>query len=140
MGRYRRLLSYARPYRLAFAAGFGAAVVASVLDGLTLVLLIPLLRLLFGAGNAVGEHPTLVEHAVRWVLGGVLSADPRAALRGVVLTVLAVVAVKNAAVYAAGLLSQYVQGSVARDLRTALHRRLQQLHVGYFHRVKGGQH
>jgi len=139
MGRYRRLLGYARPYRLAFAVGFGAAVVASVLDGITLVLLIPLLRLLFGAGSAVGEHPTLVEHAVRWVLGGVLSGDPRAALRGVVLTVLAVVAVKNTAVYAAGLLSQYVQGSVARDLRTALHRRLQQLDVGYFHRVKGGQ-
>lgn len=139
MGGYRRLLGYTRPYRPAFAAGFAAAIVASVLDGLTLVLLIPLLRLLFGAGSAVADAPTLVERAVRWLLGGMLSADPSAALRGVVLVVLAVVAVKNVAVYAAGLLSQYVQGSVARDLRTALHRRLQQLDVGYFHRVKGGQ-
>jgi subfamily B ATP-binding cassette protein MsbA len=37
------------------------------------------------------------------------------------------------------VLSQYVQGGVARDLRTALHRRLAALDVGYFHRIRGGQ-
>ncbi len=139
MSRYRRLLDFTRSYRPAFAAGFVAAVVASMLDGLTLVLLIPLLRLLFGAATVVPESATLVERALAGVLAGVLSADPRAALRVVVLVVLAVVVLKNVAVYVAGLLSQYVQGGVARDLRTALHRRLAELEVGYFHRVKSGQ-
>ena len=139
MRRYRRLLGFTRPYRPAFAAGFVAAVVASVLDGLTLVLLIPLLRLLFGAATVAPESATLVERALTGALAGVLPADPRAALRVVVLVVLAVVAVKNVAVYLASVLSQYVQGGAARDLRTALHRRLAELNVGYFHRVKSGQ-
>jgi subfamily B ATP-binding cassette protein MsbA len=137
--RYRRLFGFTRPYRLAFAVGFVAAVVASALDGLTLVLLIPVLRLLFGAATVAPDAATLVERVIAGALSGVLSDDPRAALRTVVLVVLAVVALKNVAVYGAGVLSQYVQGGVARDLRTALHRRLAALDVGYFHRIRGGQ-
>jgi subfamily B ATP-binding cassette protein MsbA len=137
--RYRRLFGFTRPYRLAFAVGFVAAVVASALDGLTLVLLIPVLRLLFGAATVAPDAATLVERVIAGALSGILSDDPRAALRTVVLVVLAVVALKNVAVYGAGVLSQYVQGGVARDLRTALHRRLAALDVGYFHRIRGGQ-
>jgi len=137
--RYRRLFGFTRPYRLAFAVGFVAAVVASALDGLTLVLLIPVLRLLFGAATVAPDAATLVERVIAGALSGVLSDDPRAALRTVVLVVLAVVALKNVAVYGAGVLSQYVQGGVARDLRTALHRRLAALDVAYFHRIRGGQ-
>ncbi|MBE0595449.1 MAG: ABC transporter ATP-binding protein, partial [Gemmatimonadales bacterium] len=139
MSRYRRLFGFTRPYRPSFAIAFAAAVVASVLDGLTLVLLIPLLRLLFGSGSIAPEGATPVERAMTWAMSGILPVDPGAALRTVVLVVLAVVAIKNVAVYVAGVLSQYVQGSVARDLRTALHRRVPELDVGYFHRVKGGQ-
>lgn len=139
MRRYRRLFGFTRPYRLAFAVGFVAAVVASALDGLTLVLLIPVLRLLFGAATVAPDAATLVERVIAGALSGILSDDPRAALRTVVLVVLAVVALKNVAVYGAGVLSQYVQGGVARDLRTALHRRLAALDVGYFHRIRGGQ-
>jgi len=137
--RYRRLFGFTRPYRLAFAVAFGAAVVASALDGLTLVLLIPVLRLLFGAATVAPAAATVVERAIAGALGGVVPADPREALRTVVLVVLAVVALKNVAVYVAGVLSQYVQGGVARDLRTALHRRMAELDVGYFHRIRGGQ-
>jgi subfamily B ATP-binding cassette protein MsbA len=139
VSRYRRLFGFTRPYRPSFAIAFAAAVVASVLDGLTLVLLIPLLRLLFGSGSIAPEGATPVERAMTWAMSGILPVDPGAALRTVVLVVLAVVAIKNVAVYVAGVLSQYVQGSVARDLRTALHRRVPEFDVGYFHRVKGGQ-
>ena len=139
MRRYRRLFGFTGPYRLAFAVAFGAAVIASALDGLTLVLLIPVLRLLFGAAAVAPGAATVVERVIAGALSGVMPADPRGALRTVVLVVLAVVALKNVAVYVAGVLSQYVQGGVARDLRTALHRRMAELDVGYFHRIKGGQ-
>ncbi len=56
-----------------------------------------------------------------------------------VLVILVTVALKNAAAYVAGLLSHYLQESVARDLRIDLHGRLQHFGLGFFRRTKGGQ-
>src|SRR5881275_2243175 len=48
MGRSTRLLLLLRPYTPLFIVNLVATVVASVLDGVTFVLLIPFLRTLFG--------------------------------------------------------------------------------------------
>src|SRR5207253_1798385 len=48
MGRSARILGLLRPYSLLFAVNMVTTVVASVLDGATFVLLIPVLRTLFG--------------------------------------------------------------------------------------------
>ncbi len=138
-GRFRRLVGYARPFRLVFLAAFAAAVAASVLDGFLLTLLIPLFRLLFGASTAVAESPTLVERLLEWTVGGFIPGDPRAALRAVVLVILGTVVLKNVAAYVAGFLSHQLQESVARDLRIDLHRRLHYLGLGFFRRTKSGQ-
>ena len=59
MQRFRRLWGFLRPYTGALGLTLFAAIVASVLDGFTFALLIPFLRLLFGAGSAfVTEAPT----------------------------------------------------------------------------------
>jgi len=140
MGRSRRLLAYGRPYRTAFVLSFIAAVVASVLDGFMLALLIPFLRLLFGASSGFAETPTAVERVLDWTVGGLFaSGDPAGALRAVVLVILGVVAVKNVAVYTAGYASQYLQGAVARDLRAGLYGHIQKLGLGYLQRTRGGQ-
>ncbi len=140
MTRYRRLLGCLRPYRAAFVLSFFAAVVASVLDGFTLALLIPFLRLLFGATASLAETPTLVERILDSTVGGFFaSGDPASALRAVVLVILVTVAVKNVAVYTTGYISQYLQESVARDLRLALHAQVQRQGLGYLQRIRGGQ-
>jgi ABC-type multidrug transport system fused ATPase/permease subunit len=138
-GSYRRLLRYAGPYRLAFAGAFVAAVAASVLDGLSLALLVPLFRLLFGGGSATAEAGTVVERMLDWLLGLVVPAGTVAGLRTVVLAILGVILVKNVAVWATGALSQSVQEGMARDLRVALHRHIQRLDVLSLQRMKSGQ-
>ncbi len=137
---YRRLLAYLRPYRLAFAVSFVAAVVASVLDGFTLALLIPFLRLLFGAESGIATVPTMVERVLNVTVGGLLgSGQPMLALRAVVFVILGAVALKNVAAYATGYLSQFIQEGVARDLRIAVYGHVQRLGLGYLQRTKGGQ-
>ncbi|NIM49418.1 MAG: ATP-binding cassette domain-containing protein [Gemmatimonadales bacterium] len=140
MHRYRRLLGYVRPYRVAFVISVVAAVVASTLDGFTLALLIPFLRLLFGEASGIAEAPTVVERALALVVGGFLDTGDRgSALRNVVFIILGTVAVKNLAVYGAGYLGQYIQEGVARDLRTGLYAHVQRMGLGFFQRTKGGQ-
>ena len=90
MERFRRLLGFLRPYTGALAVTLLAAVVASVLDGFTFALLIPFLRLLFGATSAiVSDAPTVVERMLEVFVGFALSADRVTALRNVVLIILA---------------------------------------------------
>jgi subfamily B ATP-binding cassette protein MsbA len=140
MGRYVRLLAYLRPYRALFAVSFVAAVVASILDGYTLALLIPFLRLLFGAATSLAETPTMVERVLDFTVGGFFAAgDAAGALRAVVLVILAAVAIKNVAVYTTGYVSQYLEERVGCELRLALHSHIQRLELGYLQRVKGGQ-
>jgi len=123
-----------------FLCGAGAAVVASVLDGVLLALLIPLLRLLFGAASGVPAAPTAVERVMAALLGGLLDPGGRGqAVRNVVLLVLGTVVLKNSALVAAGWLSAWVQEGIARDLRLAIHDRLQRMELGFFHRMRGGQ-
>ena len=134
------MLGFLSPYSGALGLTLIAAVVASVLDGFTFALLIPFLRLLFGATDAfVTEAPTLVERALDAIVGFGLTADRVTALRNVVLIILATFFVKNVAVYVAGSRSASIQEGVARDLRVALYGHIQKLGLEFFQRMKGGQ-
>ena len=129
-----------RPYAGAFAAGVLAAVVASVLDGFSFALLIPFLRLLFGLSPTATGAPTAVERTLDGLLGPWLRGGaPMVALRNVVVVLLAAIALKNVAVYAAGYLRTRIQESVARDLRLALYGHVQRLGLGFFQGVRGGR-
>lgn len=140
MRRFNRLLGFLRPYAGVLGVTLAAAIVASVLDGLTFALLIPFLRLLFGASNAfTTEAPTVVERTLQWLVGFALEGDRIAALRNVVLIILATFAVKNVAVYVAGSRAAHIQEGVARDLRVELYRHIQKLGLEFFQRMKGGQ-
>ncbi len=140
MQRFRRLLGYLRPYRGWFAAGLIAALFASVLDGFTVTLLIPFLRLLFGAATAIPDAPTLVERVMHAVAAPLLGdGDARTALAAVTGLIVAVVLVKNMAVVMAGYLAVSIQESVARDLRVELYGHIQKLGLPFYQRTKGGQ-
>ncbi len=140
MHRYRQLLEFLRPYLPLFFAALAAAVVSSVLEGFTFVLIIPFLRTVFGNTTALPSiGGNAVEKVLQWTVGGLMQGTPRAALRNVTFLILASFAIKNAALYGARLGSVMVQERVVRDLRTRLYAHLQGMRLDFFQRTKGGQ-
>lgn len=138
MTRARRLLAYLVPYRLAFAGSLLASVITSLLDGLTLALLIPLTRVLFGV--PVPDDPgTLVERIVYGTIGVVVGNESAITIPVVVTVVLLVVTAKNLTAYLALYLSVYVEEGVTRDLQSALFDHVQRMDLGFLQRTKGGQ-
>jgi subfamily B ATP-binding cassette protein MsbA len=140
MGRSGRLLLLLRPYAFLFVANLVATCVASVMDGATFVLLIPFLRTLFGQAALPAVGGSSVERVLAAVAGPLLSAgSPEAALRNVVLVLVAALVLKNALAYVASVSSVVIQENVVRDLRVRLFAHLQTLPLGFFQRTRGGQ-
>ncbi len=140
MRRYARLLEYLKPYRWAFIGSVAATSFASVLDGFTFVLLIPLLRVLFDVGAAVPDAPTVVERVIDLAVGSWILGDSNiATLRNIVLVILGATAAKNVGVVTAVYLGAHVQECATRDLRRQFFVHLQGMSLGFFQRTKSGQ-
>ncbi|OGT92627.1 MAG: hypothetical protein A2083_06245 [Gemmatimonadetes bacterium GWC2_71_9] len=141
MRRYRRLLGFLRPYAGLFFAGLLAAVVTSILDGFSFVLIIPFLRAIFGETAllpAAGQNN--VERLLGWAVGGLIARpSPQEAFRNVALVILGTVTVKNLLLYVSRLWSAIVQENTVRDMRMALYAHLQGMRLDYFQRTRGGQ-
>lgn len=140
MNIYARLLKYLEPYRLIFIASLGALAIGALLDGFTMILLIPFLRSLFGTASVVPEAGALVDQVLEFTVGGLINkADPGDALRSVVLVILAGILIKNVFFYVATVLGMKVQLGIVRDMRDQLYAHIQKLPLGFFDRHKTGQ-
>src|SRR6266513_822887 len=140
MGRSGRLFLLLRPYAFLFVANLVATFVASVMDGATFVLLIPFLRTLFGQDPLPVAGGSAVERLLAVAVGPLLAAaSPGAALRNVVLVLVAAMVVKNVLAYLAAVSSVAIQENVVRDLRVRLFGHLQTLPLDFFQRTRGGQ-
>ena len=137
----RRLFQYVAPRRGWFALALATAFLASLLDGLTIVLLIPLLKFLFGtAGALAAGAPSRLEYAVDWVLSPILSGATRGQAAARVLGLLvAGLILKNALSYAARQIQVAIQESLVRDLRVDMFDHLLRLDLDYFQRTRAGQ-
>jgi len=138
-GSTRRLLGYLRPYRLRFSVGLVTTALASLLDGVTLVILIPLLQQIFASAPPAGggtKLETLVANVLSPLLTGV---SPTAATVRLVLLLLVALVLKNALAYVSGQISVQIQESLVRDLRTQLFDHLLRLDLGFFERTRSGQ-
>ena len=138
-GSTRRLLGYLRPYRLRFSLGLVTTALASLLDGVTLVILIPLLQQIFASAPPAGggtKLETLVANVLSPLLTGV---SPTAATVRLVLLLLVALVLKNALAYVSGQISVQIQESLVRDLRTQLFDHLLRLDLGFFERTRSGQ-
>src|SRR2546423_13755285 len=81
MRRSTRLLQLLRPYTPLFIVNLATTFVASVLDGVTFVLLIPFLRTLFGQEALPATGGSTVERLLAAVVGPLLGAGgPHAAV------------------------------------------------------------
>ncbi|MGD8866037.1 MAG: ABC transporter ATP-binding protein [Gemmatimonadales bacterium] len=137
---YLRLISYLRTYSLLFAASLAATGLGSLLDGFTMILLIPFLRSLFGAPAMISAAGSLVERFLDMTVGWLLDpANPSAALRNVVIVVLIGLTLKNAFYYAASYLGVKIREGIVRDLQNDLYGHIQALPLAFFDRNKAGQ-
>ena len=135
-----RLLRLIIPYRGLLLLGLATTLLASLLDGFTLVLLVPLLKHLFGTAGQLRAGSTqlegLVDRLVEPLIAGLTPGQ--AAARLVVLLVAGLI-LKNVFSYASTQVSVRAQEGLVRDLRTRLFEHLLSLDLGFFQRTRGGQ-
>ncbi len=137
---YARLLKYLSPYRMVFLASLVAMALGSLLDGFTMVLLIPFLRSLFGEATAIPGGGAMIDQLLEATVGPFIDqSSPSAALRNVVILVMVGLLLKNAFFYTAEALGVKVREGIVRDMRNQLYTHLQRLPLGYFDRQKAGQ-
>ena len=136
----RRLLRMVRPYWGLLGAGLLTTTVASVLDGFVLVILIPLLRHLFGTSGALRGGSTQLETWVnRMVDPLVAGLSPGAAAARLVVILALGLLLKNVLSYASSQITVRAQEGLVRDLRVRLFDHLLTLDFGFFQRTRAGQ-
>ncbi|MGH7509638.1 MAG: ABC transporter ATP-binding protein [Gemmatimonadales bacterium] len=135
-----RLLRLIKPYRGLLGLGLGTTFLASLLDGLTLVLLIPVLKYLFGtSGNLNAGSTDLEAFMDRLVQPIVAGATPEQAAGRLVVLLVAGLVLKNVLSYTSTQISVRAQEGLVRDLRSRLFGHLLKLDLGFFQRTRAGQ-
>ena len=136
----RRLFQLIKPYRHLLGVGLVTTALASLLDGFVLVMLVPVLKHLFGTAGSLRAGSTQLEafmdRLVDPFVGGLTPGQ--AAARLVVLLVLGLV-LKNALSYTSTQISVRAQEGLVRDLRSRLFAHLLTLDLGFFQRTRAGQ-
>jgi subfamily B ATP-binding cassette protein MsbA len=136
----RRLLATLRPYRGLLVLALGATVLAALFDGLTLVILIPFLKLLFGTAGPLTAGNTRLEDLISRALSPLLDGvTPGAAAIWLVGLLLAALVVKNAFVYLHAQTNFRIQENVVRDLRTRIFDRLLVADLRFVQHTRVGQ-
>ena len=135
-----RLLRLVRPYWGLLALGLVVTFLASVLDGFVLVILIPLLKNLFGTAGELHTGSTQLEAFVDRVVHPLTAGVPPSEAAGRLVVVLVVgLLIKNALGYLSSQITVRAQEGLVRDLRTRLFDHLLTLDLAYFQRTRAGQ-
>jgi subfamily B ATP-binding cassette protein MsbA len=135
-----RLLRLVAPYRGLLALGLLTTFLASLLDGFTLVILIPILKHLFGTAGELRAGSTrleeLMDRIVEPIVAGVTPGQ--AAGRLVILLALGLL-LKNLLSYASTQITVRAQEGLVRDVRSRLFGHLLTLELDFFQRTRTGQ-
>ena len=141
MASARRLFGLLRPFRPQIGLSLLTSFLASLLDGFTLVLLIPLLRVLFGTAGVLDvATPTRLESFVDWISAPLLAgATPTVAAVRILALFFFVVVLKNVLAYVAAYSRVLIEEGMVRDLRVRLFGHILRLDLSYFQSTKQGQ-
>ena len=144
MDGWRRVLSYLGPHRGILALAAVASVAYAALDAFSIVVLIPFLGAVFGEGEKVGEapaEPNQVDRALDFTVGRFvdLDGDPQTVVVGIIVFIIALIVLKNAADFMRAYLSARIEQGVTRDLRNQVYGHLLELDLAFFGRVRTGQ-
>jgi ABC-type multidrug transport system fused ATPase/permease subunit len=122
------------------ALGLASTFFASLLDGFTLIILIPLLRNLFGTSGELHAGSTRLEALTTKLVDPLVSGLSHGAAAARLVVVLAIVLLlKNALSYASTQITVAIQEGLVRDLRVRIFRHLLTLPLGYFQHTRAGQ-
>jgi subfamily B ATP-binding cassette protein MsbA len=134
-----RLLRMVRPYRGLLGLGLVTTFFASLLDGLVLVLLIPLLKHLFGTAGELRTGSTQLEAIVNRLTEPLVAGlSPAAAAARLVVVLVLGLLLKNLLSYASSQITVRAQEGLVRDLRVRLFDHLLTLDLGFFQRTRAG--
>ena len=138
---YGRVLGYLRWHRGTFLLAALATVAFAALDAFSLALLVPFLQTLFGEGASTGSAAGAFGRLLDGTVGRVVDLDgePQAAIRGIILFILVVVALKNAFDFLRTWLNARVEQGVTRDLRNHVYDHMLDLDLSFFGRTRTGQ-
>jgi ATP-binding cassette, subfamily B, bacterial MsbA len=135
-----RLIRLIHPYRGLLALGLSTTFLASLLDGFTLIILIPLLKHLFGTAGGLRTGSSRLEAFMDRLVEPLVAGATPVQAAGKLVVVLAIgLLLKNALSYASTQISVRAQEGLVRDLRSRLFAHLLTLDLGFFQRVKVGQ-
>jgi subfamily B ATP-binding cassette protein MsbA len=122
------------------ALGLASTFFASLLDGFTLVILIPLLRNLFGTSGELRAGSTRLEEFTRRLVEPLVAGlSPGAAAGRLVVVLALVLLLKNGLAYASTQITVAIQEGLVRDLRVRIFNHLLTLPLGYFQHTRAGQ-
>ncbi len=135
----RRLLALSAPWRGLLALALVCTFIASLLDGAILVILVPLLRFLFGSAGTLGSGAAPIEQFMDRMVAPLLAgATPEQALASMTLLLVSAYLLKNMFSYASSQLTVRVQEGLVATLRGRLYRHLLQLPLSFFERTRTG--
>ena len=134
-----RLMALARPYRGLMIGALLCSFTASALDGITIVLLVPLLKHLFGTTGAMRAGATPLERWLTDTFAPLLDGTtPGQAVARMAVVLGIGLLFKNLADYAASQFNTRMQEGLVATLRRKLYDHLLRLDLGFFHRTRTG--
>ena len=134
-----RLLALARPYRGLLLGALTCSFIASALDGMTIVLIVPLLKHLFGTTGALRAGATPLERWLSDTFAPLLAnATPGEAVARVAVVIGLGLLLKNLADYASSQFNTGMQEGLVASLRRRLYDHLLRLDLAFFHRTRTG--
>ena len=134
-----RLLALARPYRGLLLGALTCSFIASALDGMTIVLIVPLLKHLFGTTGALRAGATPLERWLSDTFAPLLAnATPGEAVARMAVVIGLGLLLKNLADYASSQFNTGMQEGLVASLRRRLYDHLLRLDLGFFHRTRTG--
>lgn len=136
----RRLLATLRPYAGLFGFALAATTLAALFDGLTIVILIPFLKLLFGTAGPLSAGGTDLEAFLARVLSPLIGGlEPGRAAAWLMGLLLASLIGKSLFTYVHAQTNVRIQEGVVRDLRKRLFDRLMVVDLAFFQQTRVGQ-
>jgi subfamily B ATP-binding cassette protein MsbA len=143
---YLRILAYLRPHAFVFASAVVATFVFAGLDAFSFLLVVPFLNVLLA--DPTGPRPegidtgdAILDRVLNETVGRAVDfqAPPEEVIRGIIIFLLVVFAIKNVFDFLKTYLMARVQQGVTRDLRDRVYDHLLELDMAFFGRTKMGQ-
>ncbi len=134
---YRKLLPYLKPHAKRFTAACGCMLASSLFNGVSLVMLVPLIDVVLL--NRPVTLPGWLPAPLAEAINAFLQAPPLAKLHTVIGLALALFILKNLSVFAQTYLMNDVALRFLRDIRDGLYRKYQQLSLDFLSGERTGE-